>query len=291
MWSVVVLSGRPKQGKTPLSVNLAFELNRQLEVQRAKILYVDLTPTLLGTFALSYYDPDDQRHMGNVLSGYYGHVTEIVRPSRQIGKDTRGQHGGKTLFRKEDLLVAPGSPLLYQVELDYFERGGYRTMHILRDALAAARYDWCILDPPVGLSVLTNVAIAAASGYLIVVDAKDPQWQEGLSSLSYAINLIATRYNPRLKGLGVVLTNYDKRIPIVRDRPDEISQYFADEHLPIFQSGLTSTYEAELDARKLIWESGNWPFAASSAPMMRLGEVVRELMERVDGLRIQEAVA
>lgn len=88
----------------------------------------------------------------------------------------------------------------------------------LRDALAkiGARFDYCIIDCPPALGILTVNAIAAADRLLIPC-APDALSIQALGQIAATITAVKAACNPRLQIAGVLLTRYTPRLVLTRD--------------------------------------------------------------------------
>jgi chromosome partitioning protein len=80
----------------------------------------------------------------------------------------------------------------------------------LKRALGSIEADYCFIDCPPSLSLLTLNALVAADGVLIPLQTEFYA-MEGLSQLLRTIEQVRARQNPRLDVEGVVLTMHDRR--------------------------------------------------------------------------------
>lgn len=95
----------------------------------------------------------------------------------------------------------------------------------LAEALAplASSYDFCIIDTPPALGILTINALTACSGAVIPAQA-DMFSLQGITQLHATIQTVKKYCNPTLRILGIVLTRYNARAIISRDVADMIEQ-------------------------------------------------------------------
>jgi chromosome partitioning protein len=93
--------------------------------------------------------------------------------------------------------------------------------------LAAASYDYVIIDCPPSLGLLTINGLTAATDVLIPVQA-EYYALEGLSQLLNTIQAVRGSTNPALELLGIVLTMFDKRNSLSEQVYDEVRNYFGE---------------------------------------------------------------
>jgi chromosome partitioning protein len=97
----------------------------------------------------------------------------------------------------------------------------------LERALAAATYDYVLIDCPPSLGLLTINALTAANSVLIPVQA-EYYALEGLSQLLNTIQAVRGSTNPRLELLGIAVTMFDKRNALSEQVLGEVQNYFGD---------------------------------------------------------------
>lgn len=99
----------------------------------------------------------------------------------------------------------------------------------LREALEtiAEDYDFCIIDTPPTLGILTVNALTACNGAIIPAEAVGFSLQ-GISQLHATIETVRKYCNPELSIMGIVLTRYNNRT-IIRREVAEILEETAEE--------------------------------------------------------------
>jgi len=99
---------------------------------------------------------------------------------------------------------------------------------ILRDAMAAdsAQFDYCLIDCPPSLGILTLNALAAVDEVLIPLQ---PHFLalHGLSKLLETIQLVSRRLNNRLSLRGVVLCMYESGTRLAAEVSRDVEEFFA----------------------------------------------------------------
>lgn len=94
----------------------------------------------------------------------------------------------------------------------------------LKKALEAVRgYDYCIIDTPPALSIITVNALTAADTVIIPAQADDYSL-EALSRLRETIETVRAYCNPSLQVDGILLTRYSGRTVIAREIADMMAE-------------------------------------------------------------------
>lgn len=88
----------------------------------------------------------------------------------------------------------------------------------LKEALELVKdiYDYCVIDTPPALGIVTINALTASTGAIIPAQA-DIYSLQGISQLNQTIEAVKKYCNPSLYIMGIVLTRYSKRIIIRRE--------------------------------------------------------------------------
>lgn len=99
----------------------------------------------------------------------------------------------------------------------------------LRNSMKEVRdkYDFCILDCPPSLGLLTVNILTAADSVLIPVQC-EYYALEGIGQLLAAIRLVQQNLNPALRIEGVLLTMYDSRLNLCQQVAEETKNFFAE---------------------------------------------------------------
>lgn len=95
----------------------------------------------------------------------------------------------------------------------------------LKEALEglSGDYDYCIIDTPPALGILTVNALTACGGVIIPAQA-DIYSLQGISQLNNTLQTVKRYCNPALSILGIVLTRYNGRAIIRREVAEMLEQ-------------------------------------------------------------------
>ena len=152
--------------------------------------------------------------------------------SYTMGADTQGYNAMGVLQRPETAKaevqhtdqgdIIASSPALAGADAVITETGKeYR----LKEALESLSglYDYCIIDTPPALGILTVNALTACSGVIIPAQA-DIYSLQGISQLNNTLQTVKRYCNPELSILGIVLTRYNGRAIIRREVAEMLEQ-------------------------------------------------------------------
>ena len=109
--------------------------------------------------------------------------------------------------------------------------------HRLREALepAASQYDYCIIDTPPALGVLTVNALTASDGAIIPAQAEVHSLQ-GIGLLYEAIQAVQKYTNPALKVEGILVTRYRGRAILSKDMRENLEETARDLGTKLFST-------------------------------------------------------
>ncbi|MCB9673902.1 MAG: ParA family protein [Alphaproteobacteria bacterium] len=221
-------------GKTTTSVSLASALARY---HGKRVLLVDLDPQGHVTTALKAHVRPGGGLMSKVLTDDRSglEVMDIV-----------------TSTDIENLDVTPFDPRLAEAEDLLSTRIGKE--FILRDALKVTRshYDVIVLDCPPNQGNLTLNGLCASDSVLIPCDPS-PLALKGVEALVQTITAVASRLNPDIDVMGVLLTRVDGRNRSLNDTIEsDIAERFGDAVLPMRIGINSSLAKAQVEGRDIF---------------------------------------
>lgn len=206
MKTIAITSQKGGTAKT----TTAYALGACLYNRGMRVLYVDFDPQCNLAFS-SGIMPDDgtTKTLYDVLKGAYP-VTECIYPVDDQ----------ETLSGCRDLVI--GGLGLAAADMEFTQLG---REYILRNILDGIReqYDYCIVDCPPSLGVLTMNALTAADICIIPIGA-DAFSLQGVTQLEKYINLVKQFSNKALTVGGLLLTRYSERKQLSKDLSDIIKQ-------------------------------------------------------------------
>jgi chromosome partitioning protein len=192
-------------GKTTTSVNVATYLGKM----GFKTLLIDLDP------------------QGNASSGI---GLNKYRVDKSIYHALIGDVDLSDIIRKSDydnLFVVPSNRDLIGAEVELMQAYSRETK--LTSALNSVQndFDFCFIDCPPSLNLLTVNALTA-SDYILIPVQTEYYALEGISELLNTVQLVRESLNSNLSILGIVLTMFDSRNNLANQVVDEVRSYFKD---------------------------------------------------------------
>jgi chromosome partitioning protein len=202
---MVIVNQKGGVGKTTSAINIAASLGRI----GAKTLLIDMDP------------------QGNAGSGV---GINKYRVEKSIYHALIGEASLASIIKKtdfENLYLAPSNRDLIGAEIELIQE--YARENKLKNALNSVQddFEYCIIDSPPSLNLLTVNSLTAATDVLIPVQT-EYYALEGISELVHTIESVKGALNPDLKICGIFMTMYDSRNNLANQVVDEVKNYFKD---------------------------------------------------------------
>jgi chromosome partitioning protein len=194
MKSITIINQKGGVGKS----TTALSIGAGLVLKGCKVLYVDLDP---------------QGNLTYTIGASSGGSLEILK-SPDIIKDLI-QHTGQgdiiasspTLAGADSIITATGKEYRLKRALEHTNE----------------LYDYCIVDTPPTLSILTINALTACKEAIIPAQA-DIYSLQSITQLKETIDAIKEYTNPNLSILGILLTRFNSRLVIKREVAETLEQ-------------------------------------------------------------------
>jgi chromosome partitioning protein len=190
-------------GKTTTTVNLAAGLARVGQ----RVLVVDLDPQGNATMGSGIDKRKLELSVYDVLLEN-ATIAEARQRNDKVGYDVIGAN--------RELAGA-------EVELVDLERRDQRLKGAL--AVAAADYDFVLIDCPPSLSMLTLNGLCSAHGVIVPMQCEYFAL-EGLSDLVNTIKQVHANLNPQLKVIGLLRVMFDPRITLQQQVSEQLKTHF-----------------------------------------------------------------
>ena len=196
------------------SVNIIAILNQKGGVGKTTTVHAIGAGLTLKGYRVLYIDLDAQGNLSYTLRAATNGLTAMELLQK---KSAQG-----TIQRTEQGDAIASSPALAGADTIITATGKeYR----LREALEplSGLYDYCMIDTPPALGILTINALTACSGAIIPAQA-DIYSLQGINQLHSTVETVKRYCNPALAIKGIVLTRYNSRAVISREVADMIEQ-------------------------------------------------------------------
>lgn len=254
MKTIVLSNQKGGVGKTTTSNALAAGLNNR----GYRVLAVDLDPQCNLSLSCGVDMLAAEETLYHVFKGESG-VKETIIP-RKLGFD-----------------LLPGGLMLSGADMDFTQTG---REYMLSEALeeVAGNYDFCIIDTPPTLGVLTVNAMTAAD-YVIVPLTADLYALQGLTQLNGLINNIRKYCNRGLEIAGILLTKYNDRQNISKALKGSIEQAAEKLGAQVFE---TCIREGVAIREVQLMKSDLFTEAPKAKVTQDYNDFINELQERID---------
>jgi len=216
-----------------------------------KVLLVDLDPQANMT-----------RFLG--VTSVNGSITDLLT----------GDKTAKEIIvkRSDNLHIVPSNLSLSSAEFRLFGEPGRELL--LKEGLEAVRgYDYCFIDCPPSLGLLTVNALTYAKDVIIVLQ---PEFAplEGVANLVDTIKKIKERLNKHIQVSGVIVTMYDSRIRLHKEVVENVVEFFGDK-----------LYETKIARRSILAEAPShgktiFEYASKDKAAKEFADLANEFIKR-----------
>ncbi len=200
MIRIAIANQKGGVGKTTTAINMA----TALAAVGKRVLLIDLDPQGNASTGLGLDQAVRERSSYDLL------VTDMPLAQCVVPSPVPG------------LEIVPATVDLSGAEIELVEFA--ERTHRLKTAIDAGdngRWDFCLIDCPPSLGLLTLNAMVAVDSLLVPLQCEFFAL-EGLSQLLQTVERIRARFNPRLSVMGVVLTMYDRRNKLTEQVSDDV---------------------------------------------------------------------
>jgi chromosome partitioning protein len=200
MKKIVIANHKGGVGKTTSSINISAGLAKKGK----NVLIIDADPQSNLTESFGIFDPVKDLY----LSFSKGEPLSIINV-------------------KKNLSIVPNSLNFSGIELEI--AGRMPREIILKELIAGLdkTYDYCIIDCPPSLGLITLNALVAADDVYIPMEAEFLAYR-GIDSIVGIINLVKKHFNPGLMTKGVFFTKYNEQRVLTKEIKNQIKGYFGD---------------------------------------------------------------
>lgn len=141
----------------------------------------------------------------------------------------------ETIRHTEGADIIPASKSLSGIDklLDTMTGREYKLKEALEPVMSS--YDYCIIDTPPSLSIVTINALTATNRVIIPAQA-DIYSLEGIKDLYEIIAPVKKYCNHSLKVDGILLTRYDKRSILTKEMTEVIKQYAEEQGTSLYDT-------------------------------------------------------
>ena len=228
-----------------------YNLGAGLALAGKKVLLIDLDPQANMTKFLG-------------VSADNGSITDLLTGMKKA-KDI-------IIRRSENLAVIPSSISLSGAEFKLFAEPGRELL--LKEAMDGIKgFDYCLIDCPPSLGLLTVNALTWARDIIIILQ---PEFAplEGVANLVDTIRVVKQRLNKSIDISGVIITMYDSRIRLHKEVCEEVGRHFNNK-----------VYATKISRRSVLAEAPShgktiFEYASKDAASKAFTELSQEFIDR-----------
>lgn len=251
---VITLSNRKGGcGKTTSAINIACGLARK----KKRVLLLDMEDQANSTTCFLGRTPE--RTLLEVFHGEVG-LKDIVLPTYLPNLD-----------------LAPSEEAISGINIEL--AGVHGREQILRKALevAALDYDYCVIDTPPSLTLLTVNALICSDCIIVPMNFERLSFNlQGIKLLDDTLNVLGQNLNrPELRIGAILITMYNSRLNITKEHEEAVREYFQDRVLKTIIPIDVKIDEANTN-RKSIYE-----YAPKSRGAKAYAKLIQEVIKYV----------
>ncbi len=207
MKTISIVNQKGGCGKTTTSVNLAAAFAEK----GYRTLLIDLDPQGHSTIGLGYGPDEMSLTIYDALLNVQIGISNVILGTKV-----------------EWLDLAPSNVLLSGAELDLTGIVGREFVMSEKLRIVRDKYDFCVIDCPPSLGLLTLNALLASTGVVVPVQVHYYA-MEGLRQLFQTANIIAERFDPcHVNILGILLTLVENNTLLSRQIQQQMREFFGD---------------------------------------------------------------
>lgn len=220
-------------------MNIIAVINQKGGVGKSTTAFAVGTGLILKGYKTLFIDLDAQGNLSYTLEATtqgYNALGVLQRPET-IKEEIQHTEQGDIISSSPSL--AGADTLITQTGKEYRLREALETIE--------GEYDYCIIDTPPALGILTINALTACTGVIIPSQA-DIYSLQGISQLNSTIETVRKYCNPSLTIMGIVLTRFNGRSIIRREVAEMLEQTAEHLHTKLFKSRIrecTALVEAQ----------------------------------------------
>jgi chromosome partitioning protein len=191
-------------GKTTTAVNLAAGLAQLGQ----RVLLVDL-------------DPQGNASMGSGINkqSLTSTIYQVLIGESDVAKSRLRSEAGYD--------VLPANRELAGAEIDLVDMDDRENRLKVELSLVASEYDFCLIDCPPSLSMLTLNGLVCAHGVVIPMQCEYFAL-EGLTDLVNTIKRVTSAFNKELKIIGLLRVMFDPRMTLSQQVSSQLEKHFGD---------------------------------------------------------------
>lgn len=247
MKTISIINQKGGVGKTTTAVNLGSGLSKN-----ARVLLIDLDKQ--GSLSSNFdCEVTEQNSVYNLFTEEYSAPVEI----------------------SENLHIIPAN---YEMAgIDFVIQNKFSREKIFKKALKQyeEKYDYCILDCPPDMNLVTINALSASLGTIVPVNT-DYFGFRGIEVMTGYIQDLREEINPDLVVLGILITSYDDRLKISRQVLEEFKQTGDEEVLFKTKIRKNTAIALSQSAKKTIFD-----FDQNSNGAIDYAQFTEELIEKL----------